>query len=171
MAARAKFIKASQTLRQKAVNHRTGLPLVLPPEMRSQIEGVIAASADSFATDILAKLIEMRQIIARLGKDELSRTFVLPNVQELAFDIKGMGGLFGYPLLTALGKSLNDFVTAQSMPSEAAFEIISIHIDAIYVLLAQHVTGEGGDTERVLMTTLASAVDKVSERDMMMAIN
>ena len=170
MAPRAKIIKASQTLKLKAVNHKTGLPLSLPAETRSQIEGVIAASTDSFASEILAKLTEMRQIIARLGKDEVSRAFVLPSVQELAFDIKGMGGLFGYPLLTSLGKSLNDFVLAQALPGEAEFEIISIHIDALYVLLAQHVTGQGGAMEQTLISTLASAVDKVS-RDAMMPVN
>lgn len=168
MASRAKIIKASQALRQKAVNHRTGLPLMLTDEVRGQIEGVIAASIDSFATEVLGKLVEMRQIIARLGKDEVSRAFVLPSVQELAFDIKGMGGLFGYPLLTALGKSLNDFIGTLTMPSEASFEIISIHIDALYVLLAQHVTGQGGEVERVLISTLASAVDKVAGRDLML---
>src|SRR3546814_4769917 len=97
----------------------------------------------------------MRQIIARLGKDEVSRAFVLPSVQELAFDIKGMGGLFGYPLLTALGKSLNDFIGTLTMPSEASFEIISIHIDALYVLLSPHVTGPGGEVQRVLISPLA----------------
>src|SRR3546814_2707206 len=86
----------------------------------------------------------------------------------LAFDIKGMGGLFGYPLLTALGKSLNDFIGTLTMPSEASFEIISIHIDALYVLLAQHVTGQGGEVERVLISTLAPAVDKVAGRDLML---
>src|SRR3546814_2120439 len=69
MASRAKISKASQALRQKAVNHRTGLPLMLTDEVRGQIEGVIAASIDSFATEVLGKLVAIRQTIARPGTD------------------------------------------------------------------------------------------------------
>jgi HPt (histidine-containing phosphotransfer) domain-containing protein len=158
-----KFIKAPQDLRQRAVNYSTGLELTLTDEVRGRIEQVIGESADAFSKEVLDKLREMRIQVKAAEDDSLSRIFILTTIAELAFDIKGMGGTFGYPLLSHLAKSLKDFIAELALPNEAQLEVISIHVDAMYVVLAQGIHGTTEKLQKDLLENLAVAVSKVRD--------
>jgi HPt (histidine-containing phosphotransfer) domain-containing protein len=160
---KAKFIKASQELRLRAVNFETGVDLTLTDEVRGCIEAVITESADTFSKDVLDKLREMRIQVKAAEDDPLSRIFILTTIAELAFDIKGMGGTFGYPLLSHLAKSLKDFIATLALPNEAQLEVISIHVDAMYVVLAQGVRGMTDRLQKDLLDNLGIAVSKVRD--------
>jgi HPt (histidine-containing phosphotransfer) domain-containing protein len=162
-AEKATFIKAPQGLRQKAVNFHTGVDLMLTDEVRGRIEAVITESADVFSKDVLDKLREMRVQVKAAEDDPLSRIFILTTIAELAFDIKGMGGTFGYPLLSQLAKSLKDFIAELALPNEAQLEVISIHVDAMYVVLAQGVRGTSDKLQKDLLDNLSIAVSKVRD--------
>ena len=159
-----RLIKAPQDLRQRAVNFTTGLELTLTDDVRAGIESVISDSADAFAKEVLEKLKEMRKQVKTAEGDQLSRIFIMSTIAELAFDIKGMGGTFGYPLLSQLAKSLQDFIAKLGLPNETQLEVISIHVDAMYVVLAQGIHNQGGQTEKALLETLQTAVAKVQEQ-------
>lgn len=158
-----RLIKAPQELRQRAVSFETGLELTLTDEVRARMESVITASADAFSTEVLDKLREMRQQVKNAEGDEISRIFIMSKISDLAFDIKGMGGTFGYPLLSHLAKSLKDFIAKLGLPNLAQLEVISIHIDAMYVVLANGIHNQGGKAEQSLVKTLQAAVDKVQQ--------
>lgn len=160
---KAQIIKAPQELRQRAVNFNTGVDLVLSEEVRGKIENAISASADAFSNEVLEKLREMRIQVKAAEDDPLSRIFILSTIAELAFDIKGMGGIFGYPLLSHLAKSLKDFIVGLALPNEAQLEVISIHIDAMYVVLAQGVRGSSEKLQKDLLDNLGVAVNKVRD--------
>ncbi|MEK9969279.1 MAG: hypothetical protein VW600_09090 [Ferrovibrio sp.] len=162
-AEKAKLIKAPQELRARAVNFETGLDLSLTDEVRSRIETVIAESADEFSKEVLDKLREMRVQVKAAEGDPLSRIFILTTIAELAFDIKGMGGTFGYPLLSHLAKSLKDFIGGLALPNENQLEVISIHVDAMYVVLAQGIHGVTEKLQRDLLDNLRVAVTKVKD--------
>ena len=160
---RPRLIKAPQGLRERAVNYTTGLELTLTDEVRASIESVIAESKDEFAKDILEQLREMRKQVEAAHEDDLSRIFILTTISEIAFDVKGMGGTFGYPLLTHLAASLHGFVGKLGLPNEAQLEVISIHIDAMYVVLGE---GPGSLNKRIeaeLLASLELAVSKVKD--------
>jgi len=154
------FIKASQVLRQKAVNYKTGFDLNMTDEVRSRIDSAIAQSKDTFTQDVLGKLRAMRALTKEAEQDEFQRIFIMSNIADLAFDVKGMGGTFGFPLLSALAKSLQHFIQKIGLPNTDQFQVVSIHIDALYLVLAQGVTGSGGATEKELLETLRKAVEK-----------
>ncbi|WP_428246884.1 hypothetical protein [Ferrovibrio sp.] len=160
---RARFIKAPQGLKQRAVNYKTGLELNLTDEVRSKIEATIMESKDEFSNEVLGKLREMRRLAAEAETDEFQRIFILNNITDLAFDVKGMGGTFGFPLLTHLAKSLHDFMGKMALPNDRQFEVISIHIDSLYVVLARGITGVGGRLEKELLDSLRIAVDKTQD--------
>lgn len=157
------FLKPPQELRRKAVNFKNGFSVNLTDEIKTKLEKTIAAKGDAFALEVMDKLKAMRQTIQGAGADTAARMAILPNLAEMALEIKGMGGIFGYPLLTMLAKSLNDFIGTLGMPSDAQFEVIRIHVDAMYVMLGQHVTGNGGATEQTMMAMLNRAIDKVAQ--------
>ncbi len=160
---RARIIKAPQGLRQRAVNYKTGFDLNLSDELRARIEATIMESKDDFSTEVLEKLREMRRLAKEAESDEFQRIFILNGITELAFDVKGMGGTFGFPLLTQLAKSLHDFMGKLALPNDRQFEVISIHIDALYVVLARGITGVGGALEQELLSGLRLAVEKTQD--------
>jgi hypothetical protein len=160
---KVQIIKAPQDLRQRAVNFETGLDITLTDEIRGLIEKAISASEDAFSNDVLDKLREMRGQVKAAEGDPLSRIFILSTIAELAFDIKGMGGIFGYPMLSHLAKSLKDFIAGLALPNEAQLEVISIHVDAMYVVLAQGVRGTSEKLQKDLLDNLGVAVNKVRD--------
>jgi len=162
--AKPQFLSPPQELKRKAVNFKTGFSVNLTDEITEKLEKTIAAKGDAFAIEVMDKLKSMRQTIKGVGADSVARMLMLPSVAEMALDIKGMGGTFGYPLLTMLAKSLHDFIGTLNMPTDGQFEVIRIHVDAMYVMLGQHVTGTGGTTEKTMLTMLSSAVNKVAEQ-------
>ncbi|MBP6817987.1 hypothetical protein V6B08_10335 [Ferrovibrio sp. MS7] len=162
--AKPQFINPPQELKRKAVNYKTGFSVNLTDEITEKLEATISANGDAFAIEVMEKLKTMRATINGVGPDSIARMLMLPSVAEMALDIKGMGGTFGYPLLTMLAKSLNDFIGALGMPTDAQFEVIRIHVDAMYVMLGQHVTGVGGASEKAMLSMLNRAVDKVGEK-------
>jgi len=159
---RAKLIKASQELRRRAVNRQRGLDLVMGDELRQRLETVIAAASPEFEKELLGRLADIRKLLTGLNGDDFAMIFLMPQLQELAIDVKGMGGTFGYHLLTDLGKSLQDFLSQIDLPTASEFEIVAIHVDAIYMLLAQRIRGQGGDLERQLLINLGYAADKIA---------
>lgn len=162
---RPQFISPPQDLRKKAVNFKTGVDVNLTPDTVAKLEAVIAASGDTFAQEVADKLREMRATIAGVGRDDIARMFILPTISTMALDIKGMGGTFGYPLLTLLAKSLHDFLAQLSMPNNEQFEVVSLHIDSMYLFLVQQVTGGGGSNEKTLIDQLQRAIAKVAPAD------
>lgn len=155
------FIAAPQNLRRKAVSLTVGMPVVLTPETAAKLEKVIASHGDNFAVEILDKLRDLRKLILEAAAEPQDRYLMLPKVGYAALDIKGMGTMFGYPLLTILAKSAHDFVKRLGAVTEAQFEVIRLHVDAMYVVLAQQVTGEGSTTEKEVVKMLREAINKV----------
>ena len=77
-----------------------------------------------------------------------------------ALEIKGMGGTFKFPLLTQVAKSLHDYATQIHEPNAWNTVIVGHHIDALYVVLAQRITGLGGRIEAELLKALRAASTK-----------
>jgi len=147
-------------LKRKAVNYRTGLDIKLDDEMRQKMEAVVQNSAGQFLDETVEILKTLREALGRAASDPSSRPEVLEQIREEAFQIKGMGGVFGYPLLTEFAKSLHDFLKELNDLDELQQEIVSIHIDTLYVVVTHKITGSGGPLEAQLRASLKAAVDK-----------
>jgi HPt (histidine-containing phosphotransfer) domain-containing protein len=147
-------------LKRKAVNYRTGLDIKLDDEMRQKMEAVIQNSAGQFLDETVEILKTLREALGRAASDPSSRPEVLEQIREEAFQIKGMGGVFGYPLLTEFAKSLHDFLKELNDLDELQQEIVSIHIDTLYVVVTHKITGSGGPLEARQRASLKAAVDK-----------
>lgn len=162
---KARLIKASEELRRRAVNFQHGQDLVLGDEMRRRLEQVILDASPAFEQEIRDRLNDMRRQLAGLNGDAFGVVFLLPPLHDLAIDIKGMGGTFGYHLLTDLAKSLESLLAQVELPTTSECDLIAVHIDAMYMLLMQHIRGQGGDLERQLLINLGYASDRIAGDD------
>lgn len=147
-------------LKRKAVNYKTGLDLKLDDEMLKKMEALVQNSSTQFIDQTVATLKALRETLARAAADPASRAEALEQIREEAFQIKGMGGVFGYPLLTEFAKSLHDFLKELNDLDELQQEIVSIHIDTLYLVVSHKIAGSGGPLEAQLRASLKAAIDK-----------
>lgn len=160
MARKARIIAPPQELKRRAVNFRKGMDLNLSPQDIKRIEAAIEKSEDKCATEVNDQLASMRSAFPKASADRRLRPAFLRNARAASLDIKGLGGMFGFPLLTAFAKSLNDFVTALKDANDLQMEVIHTHIDALYVVLIQRITGAGGRLEGMVLDAFKTAAKK-----------
>ncbi|NQW11337.1 MAG: hypothetical protein HQ481_15845 [Alphaproteobacteria bacterium] len=158
MSRRAQIIPPRVELMRKAINATKGIDLKLTPETVHQMEQVVHRSRDKFVNDIAARLAVMRGSLERL--DAPGQRPVLDELYQHSLAIKGAGGTIGFDLLTLIGKSLNDFVAGQTRLDKRQVAVVSLHIDALYTVLANNVSGPGGAVEAAVI----EAFDEVNER-------
>ncbi|MDF1792370.1 MAG: transcriptional regulator [Thalassobaculaceae bacterium] len=163
MARRAQIIPPRPDLRRKAVNYTKGFDLKLSPAMVEKLEQVVHKARDNFTTDIAGRLVAMRKALREIGEAEGGDKSVLALIYANSLEIKGAGGTIGYDLLTAIGKSLNDFVTGLGELDRRRTDIIDLHIDALYVVLANRITGRGGPTEAAVLKAFSAVRAKFKD--------
>ncbi len=149
MAKRAQIIPPRSDLRRKAVNRTKGFDLKLTPETLRKLTEVVHRAHDDFTSDISQRLVAMRDILDFVRADDSLEAgrVGLARLYADSLEIKGAGGTIGYDLLTLIGKSLNDFVGRLTVLEETEMRVIELHIDALYVVLANRIKGAGGEIE------------------------
>lgn len=160
MAKKAVFVPPPQDLRRKAVNFKKGFRLKLEPAEIRALEAVVEKATDSFTQDVADKLRQLRAALEDIGMGNANADQAMRALRALSLDIKGMGGMFKFPLLTAFAKSLNDFVRDIDQPDGIQLDIIAAQIDALYVVLARRITGGGGNIEGQLLEALEVATKR-----------
>ena len=154
---KVQIIQPTGELRKRAVNFKTGFGVVLSLAETQKLQNVVEKSTEKFVRDIGATLRKMREDLAALPEGEILTHDMLVRVGNDAIDIKGLGGTFKFPLLTQIAKSLHDYVQKIETPSAWNAVIVGHHIDALYVVLAQRITGFGGQLESELLVALRAA--------------
>jgi len=157
---KVQIIQPSGDLRRRAVNFKTGVGVILSPQETQKLQNVVEQSGEKFVRDIGATLKKLREDMAELPEGAPPTLALLQRVAGEALDIKGLGGTFKFPLLTQLGKSLHDYVTQIKAPNPMNTVLVAYHVDALYVVLAQRMTGFGGRTESELLAALRAACAK-----------
>ncbi|MBX3455391.1 Hpt domain-containing protein [Ferrovibrio sp.] len=160
-----KFIPNRGDLKRKAVNFKKGLELKLDDGLRDKLNNLVQESAAAFLDESAARIKALREQVSHMPADPAARKNLVEEIREEAFQIKGMGGLFGFPLLTEFAKSLHDFLKETDDDlDELQQEIVSIHVDTMYVVIAHKIAGSGGALEAQLRASLKAAVDKAKHK-------
>ncbi|MBX3454587.1 hypothetical protein [Ferrovibrio sp.] len=91
------------------------------------------------------------------------------NVQRMlriCWDMKGLGGSFGFPLITEITHYLSNYleycINTENVKVSPA--VVSPHIDALFVVLSQKISGDGGAIGRELVRGLETLVLKTGAR-------
>lgn len=87
----------------------------------------------------------------------------IANINDIAHELRGQGGTFDYPLITAFAKSLYDATrdsSAKVTPNK--IKLIEAHVNAIRVVFKDKVKGDGGKVGATLLKEIHTAVKKYS---------
>lgn len=161
MAKRAQIIPPRADLKKKAVNLSKGFDMRLTPEVVRKLEEVVHKSRDTFTADIAEKLVTMRRLLTESRPEPERQRDLVAQIYDASLEIKGAGGTIGYDLLSQIGKSLNDFVTGLTALDARQQRVVGLHVDALYAVLANRITGRGGIIENAIVEAFGEARRKL----------
>lgn len=150
----------AQELRRKAVNFKKGFRLKLEPEEIRKLEAVVEKATDQFTVEVADRLRGLRVALNDVANSQIGADQAMQAIRSMSLEIKGMGGMFKYPLLTAFAKSLNDFTKDMGVPTPIQLDIIAAQIDALYVVMGNRIQGSGSKIEMQLLGALEEAARK-----------
>jgi len=136
----------------------------LPPEVLAAAEEEILNRAGDYAVWIGAEVEEMGRRVDRLPREPESVPGLLAQVNRAAHEMRGQGGIFGYPLITHIAKSLYE-ATRSGLTTVTANEhlLFKAHVDAIKAVMTGRVSGDGGATGQQLLASLEVAKRKYAK--------
>jgi len=136
----------------------------LPPEVLAAADEEIQSRAGDYATWIAAEVEELARRVERLRSDPSAVPALIAQISRSAHEMRGQGGIFGYPLITHIAKSLYE-ATRGSFTVVTANEhlLFKAHVDAIKAVMNARISGDGGVTGKQLLASLELAKKKYAK--------
>ncbi len=160
MARKAQIIPPRADLKRKAVNLTKGIDLTLPPELVTKLEQVVHRSRDKFVVDLTKRLTAIRRACDAVDQNAMAMPVFIAEVRVECLEIKGSGGTIGYQLVSEIGHLMDVFLREKEALSPVQMRVFRLAVDAVFVVLAQKITGGGAQLEQQVVQSLSVAVRK-----------
>ena len=140
-------------------------PGALSAQSLAEAEAVFLRLAEDYPDWVETHLQRMEQHYQRcVGRPEL-RPLLFKGLNDVAHELKGQGGTFGYPLVTVIADSLDKFTRPRETFEDELVELVRAHLDAIRTIIHQRIKGDGGELGKELVIAMQKAVRKFGESD------
>ena len=139
-----------------------GGPGAVDMDALAKAEEVIANLADDYMSWVREDFDRLEAAYEKLKAGDGDTKENLDNVFQIAHDMKGQGGSFGYDLMTAIGDHLCRLIEKFDKAGPRELNMIRVHIDAMRVVITKELKGDGGDEGRQLLMGLTLVVDKAT---------
>lgn len=148
-------------LAAKVGGQPTGEIPKLDVEVLAKVQEKIGEMAGDYSTWIADEIRKIDEALKKLKEPGANLRTLMARINRGAHEMRGQGGIFGYPLITEFSKSL--FLSTNksvSAISDNEYELLKAHIDAIKVVISEKVEGDGGETGRALLAGIQAAIKK-----------
>lgn len=129
----------------------------------ARAQAAVADLAKNYASSTLVDLDRCAAFLKTAREDGGARAAAIKDLYGIAHNIKGQGSSFGYPLVTRIGHSLCTLVRQERTFSDGDLGIVQAHLDALRLILAKDIKGDGGDVGAKLAGRLENMVVKAPE--------
>lgn len=131
---------------------------VFARDVLAAAEAEISNRAGDYARWIAGMVEETTRDVERLATNPDQTAEILARVNRAAHEMRGQGGIFGYPLVTMFAKSLFEATSRGAEPvDDRGCRLLRAHVDAIRAVTAGKIGGDGGAVGRRLLETLDEA--------------
>jgi hypothetical protein len=124
----------------------------------ARAQAAVADLAKNFAESAVVDLDRCAAFLKAAREQPDTRGGSVKEIYGMAHNLKGQGSSFGYPLITRIGQSLCQLTRRERAFSDADLGIIQAHLDAIRLILAKDIKGEGGEVGDKLAARLETLV-------------
>jgi hypothetical protein len=111
----------------------------------ARAQAAVADLAKSFAEQAVVDLGNCAAFLATARERPETRAESVREIYGIAHNLKGQGTSFGYPMITRIGQSLCQLTRRERDFSDADLGVIQAHLDAIRLILAKDIKGDGGE--------------------------
>jgi hypothetical protein len=161
---RVRFYRVRNTLRAKAggggaADAESG---TLAKEALERAEAEFKKMAEDYPDWVGNYIKQLYQELAG-AKDKApeQRTTYFVRVNQVAHELTGQGGTFGYPLISTFGKTLFELTSArEGSISDDQLNLAKTHVDAMQAVIKGRVAGDGGAVGAELVKSLNDAIAK-----------
>ena len=157
-----RYYRFRNRLKEKAASGSGGAtgPGTISAEALAEAEKVFQSMADDYPDWVQGHLDRMESHYQRcIGRPEL-RPRLFKGLNDIAHDLKGQGGTFGYPLVTVIADSLYNFSRPREIFGDEQVALVRAHLDAIRTVVHQRIKGDGGEIGRELVLAMQMAIRK-----------
>lgn len=156
---RVRFYRIRNRLKDKLGGGRPG-ELTIPKEALEQAQAAFEKMAEDYPDWVTKHIEQLRVLHARCVDTPEHRAKIYVEIHEIAHDMRGQGGTFGYPLITTFAASLYEFTAPKAVIGDNQIEIIKAHIDSMSAVIKGRVKGSGGTLGAELAANLSQAIAK-----------
>lgn len=112
----------------------------------SEAKNIVEDIQDTFPAKAKADLAQMETLVKHIGPDDCNSE-AANAIREISHDLKGMGGSFGYDLITEICASLNKYLTKTEEAGDPPnSKILRAHLSALKTILDENIKGDGGES-------------------------
>ncbi len=123
-------------------------------------------SAESKITKMLPQYLQwanndisnLRSLLEEIAQTPDKSTEILKRMFTISHDMKGQGGSFGYSLITQVAGSLCEYVKVLERMNDTNIKVTKLHINAMDLILREHLTGDGGLKGQEILQQIKKAV-------------
>lgn len=135
-----------------------------PEDVLKAAEEEIQSRAGDYAVWIEGEVEALVRRTDRIPKELGNVPSLLAEINRSAHEMRGQGGVFGYPLITLIAKSLYE-ATCGSVTTVSVNEhlLLKAHADAIKAVMSGRISGDGGVVGQQLLATLERAKKKYAK--------
>jgi len=124
----------------------------------ARAQAAVADLAKNFSEQAVVDLDNCAAFLKTAREQPSTRGDSVKEIYGIAHNLKGQGSSFGYPLITRIGQSLCQLTRPARAFSDADLGIMQAHLDAIRLILAKDIKGEGGEIGNKLAARLETLV-------------
>lgn len=156
------IIKPPNQLKSKV---KVGGPNAVDESIIAKAEQVINDMKGSYIEWVAEDFKKVEAAYKDLIAGEGDRQAHLDKIFAVSHDIKGQGGSFGYDLVTQIGNHLCRLIErfGENNPDELENEAIKIHIDAMKLVIAKDLSGDGGEAGKAILTGIEKMDARLSD--------
>ena len=129
----------------------------------ARAQAAVADLAKNYAPATLLDLDRCTALLKTAREAPDQRTAAIKDLYNIAHNIKGQGGSFGYPLVTRIGDSLCSLVRRERPFTDADLGIVQAHLDALRLILTKDIKGDGGEAGPKIAARLENMVLQAPE--------
>ncbi len=134
----------------------------IDPELLAKAEALVAGLQPQYLTWVQEDLDRLQVALdGARAAEAAGRAEAMQPVFAIAHDIKGQGGSFGYPLITEIGGQLCGLLDGRLDFAEEVLEVVGLHVEAMRLVVAERMEGDGGKAGQRLKRGLQAVIAKI----------
>lgn len=154
-----RFYKLKNRLKEKTAG-LSGEKADIPTEALAAAEAALQEMSEDYPDWVAGLIDKLRDAHRRCVDTPEERKMMFEDIHQIAHDMTGQGGTFGYPLISQFAESLSGFANAQGSLADNHVELIKAHVDAMRAVINGRVKGDGGEVGAELAAILQKAIEK-----------